>query len=231
MKITETENTIIKVTGAKNKNDEPMDVIPPLPCHNFAALFVGTPGSGKTSLLISLLSKYYKRCFDKIYFFTGSIGTIPETFLEKLHPDRVFSDLDNLEEIMEEEKEGDAKLLFVFDDMLKEIDEKQKLLMKLIQNRRHYGSGACIAITTQKITKIPLSLRTGIDTIFFYKGSYNNKRETDALYTDYVQKYDKDEFADILKYIFQDPKEPYMFAFIDLKHDKIYKRFNLLHIT
>ena len=56
-----------KTGGVKVDNDTPLDVRKPLPSWNFASLVAGVPGSGKTSLIINLVKKYYKKKFNTIH--------------------------------------------------------------------------------------------------------------------------------------------------------------------
>lgn len=81
MKITEIKNDRIVIKGSKNPNDTKLDVEHCLPNNNHFALFIGAAGSGKTSLVISLLTskqfKSYRGVFDKIFLFSGSLNTLP----------------------------------------------------------------------------------------------------------------------------------------------------------
>lgn len=225
--ISEIPNKNIKISAVKNKNDEPLDVVQPLPGWVFFTLFVGTPGSGKTTLAVNLLRKYYKKKYDRIYLFSPSIQNLPEDFTSKLNPKRIQTDLDNLEGIIEELKAlpERERTLFVFDDMVKPILDHEKTIMNLVFNRRHISGGVSIMMITQKLNKIPLSIRSGVDTIYFW--SLSNKREVEALGADYIQSLDKNEFNDLIAYVTKSD-ESHKFIFVDLKHNKFYLKFNQL---
>lgn len=218
-----------KVGGTKVSNDEPLDVKAPLPSWNYASIVVGVPGSGKTSLVLALIKKYYKKKYDRIYFFSGSLQTIPETFLEKLNDDRIFTSLEPLGEIVKDLKEDEEKpkTLIVIDDLVKDVLEYQKEVMNLLYNRRHIGGGVSVYLITQKLTKIPLSIRAGFDTIYFF--SMNNKKELNSLYEDFITDLDRKEFDELIRYI-NDKKEKHPFLFIDKKNGKYYNKFNELQI-
>lgn len=230
MLIEEIKNNSIKIKGIKVANDLPIEVEKPLPSHNHFSLFVGLPGSGKTTLVLNLLTRYYKKSFDRIYFFSGSLHTLPDKFVAKLHSDRVFTDLDNLESIMAECQENDHKCLFVFDDLVKEVKEKDKLIMKLSMNRRHIGKGVSIWMITQKLKNIPLTIRSQIDSVYFFYASAKNKKEVESLFDDYITELDRDEYLQLLKYVFKgDDKN--MFLYMDKKNGKFFKRFNELRLN
>ena len=223
MVIREYINKNIELKGFKVDLDAKLDVIKPLANWNHSALFVGTAGSGKTSLYSSLILEYYKKQFTYIYYFNGSIQTAPERLIKKLYPDRTFNDLSQLNQAIDfciREKE---KCLFIIDDLVYQIKEYEKTLQRLLMNRRHMG--ASVWLITQKLNTIPLSLRSQFDICYFFSG--NQKREVESLYTDFIQDLDKDEYLDIIKYVFD---EPHSFLYIDKRNGKYYKRFNRLEL-
>ena len=215
-----------RIGGTPVSNDEKMDVKSPLPnWGSFSGLIVGQPGSGKTSLLLSLLKKYYKKRFDRIYLFSGSANTLPDNFLDRLNPERIYNNLDNFEEVIDDIKGSDDKTLIIIDDLVKEIEEKKKPLMSALWNRRHQGGGVSYFVVSQKLNAIPLCLRVAFDAIMFF--NITNKKEINSLFDDYITQYDRKEFDDIIKYIVN-KKESHPFIFIDKKNGEIYNKFNKL---
>ena len=78
-----------------NLSDLPFIPTAPLPKKSFAMYIVGSPGSGKTNLLLSLMlshptkkkrniPRYYWKFFDHIHVISGSLQTLPKKFLDKL---------------------------------------------------------------------------------------------------------------------------------------------------
>lgn len=228
--ITEIANDKIKISAVNVANDKPLEIVHPLPNWNYFSLFVGTPGSGKTTLCINLLKKYYKKKYDRIYFFTGSKSTLPDDFLSKLNPSRVLTDLDTLENIIEELKslKENEKVLMVFDDMVKSIIDNEKVIMNLVYNRRHISGGVSIMMISQKLNKIPLSIRSAVDSIYFF--SLTNKREVATLLSDYIQSLNKNEYDQIITYIIK-KADKHAFFFADLRNNSFYYKFNQLTIT
>lgn len=216
-----------KTGGVKVDNDTPLDVRKPLPSWNFASLVAGVPGSGKTSLIINLVKKYYKKKFDRVYLFSGSLQTLPDTFLDKLNEERIHTSLEPLEGIVKELKEDEEKpkTLIIIDDLVKDVIEYNKEVMNLLYNRRHIAGGCCVFLITQKLTKIPLGIRAGFDSVYFF--SLNNKKELNSLYDDFITDLDRKEFDEMIKYI-MDSKVKHPFLFIDKKNGDYYLKFNRL---
>lgn len=215
-----------RIRGVKVNNDDPLPVLKPLPNWNFASVICGTPGTGKTSLLINLVTRYYKKMFNKVYLFSGSLQTLPDRFTSKIHEERIFSNLDNLEQIMEDIKASDDKCLLIFDDLMKEVDDNKKLISKLLANRRHMGAGCCVFVVTQKLNRLSLILRTMFDSVYFF--SLESKRELNSLFDDYIS-LDRKEFDEIVRYA-KDSKVQHPFLFIDKRNGEIYLKFNKLEI-
>ena len=85
----------IKIKGYNVNSDQLLENLPrEFPNQCACMLFVGVPASGKTSLYISLLTKYYKKKFTKIYYFNQSLHTVSEKFLNKLSDERIFNSLE-----------------------------------------------------------------------------------------------------------------------------------------
>jgi hypothetical protein len=229
MNIKEKQNNNIKIKVYKNKNDEKMDVTYPLPNTNSCVLFVGPPSSGKTNLMINLLD-YYHGIFDYIYFFSPSINTLPKSFINKLCDDRIYDNIRELGGIIDElMKTNDKKTLFIFDDMMKYMKDN-KTMIDLVQNRRHISGGATIWILTQKLRSVDLQIRTGISHIIFFKMSYLIKTETDALYDGFISGINKNEFNNLLSYVFNNEVK-HTFLYIDVTNNKYYKNFNELSFS
>jgi hypothetical protein len=92
-------------------------------------------------------------------------------------------------------------------------------------NRRHIGGGVSLFIITQKLKSIPLSIRSGMDSVYFY--SLRNRKELDNLFDEYTPFLERDEFDSAVRYC----REPFCFLFIDIRDAKIFKKFNELEFV
>ena len=210
-------------------SDLPFIPRPPLPIKSFAMLIVGSPGSGKTNLLLSLLmtkgkKKYYYKFFDKIYLMSGSLATLPKKFVEKLPEEQVYNEFkdDYLVATINALKDGpNHNSLLVLDDVIRSIS-RSKNLSKVFLNRRHIthndqeegNGGLSIMVTSQKFNLLCLEFRNSMSDVIIFKSS--NGQELKAV---------KDELMVDLSPELQDKllkeawKEKYSFLMIKPNND------------
>lgn len=147
-----------------------------LPKPPFFMIIQGSVGSGKTSLLYSLLKAYQdKNFFDVIIFYNrvSDSDSVWEKFETKktaieLYHDyndakliEIINQLDGVQSERREKKKRPLNVLFVFDDMAySNIVRKNKstALDQLVINRRHYN--ASLIITSQTYKALNINLRT-----------------------------------------------------------------------
>lgn len=219
----------IKMKGVKVANDALLPVNPHLPRNVFYSIFCGTAGSGKTSTAINLLTKYYKGVFDKIFVFSGSPHTLPDSFVKKISPKRFLTEITPgaLQQIGEEAKENQESTLILIDDMIVDIardKELKNVLKRMIFNRRHMR--CYIILITQRFREIPFNIRSMADSIFFW--NFNNKKETEALFEDFINDFTKKEYYDLIKYMISNNSSGHDFLYINVPRNKYYRNFNEL---
>lgn len=168
----------------------PTEPLPKNPSQFF--YFVGAPGSGKSSTMMSMLMskkpRYYRRFFDKLFLISPSHETLPNKFIKALNEERIFDKYsENLvKELVEELKEGENEnVLFILDDSIRDINKsKSSILNKCILNRRHClynkdesnNASLSIWIMSQKYNLLDLSYRNSASVVFLWK-SENNKEK------------------------------------------------------
>lgn len=228
MIIKEINNGKYKVTPYKMSNDELIPGLePPFNYYNFFYIINGGPGSGKTNLLLNLLTKkgkFFNKKFDRVYIFSPSLKTVTRAI--NLPEERIFDvfDLEAIENIIEAENEEDNKVLIIFDDMINSFRKNQKEMLKLIYNRRHIGGGFSIIITSQVFNKIPNEIRKVATLFVLFKTT--NKKEIQSIYEDAVN-LSKTDFEQVLKYCW---KNKHDFLMIDADTSDIYNGFNKLQL-
>ena len=232
----------INITKYEFTCDDVDDTIPlPLPQKGgFAMLIIGKPGSGKTTLILSLIckkGKAFNRKFDRVYLWSPSLITMKDDPFELIPEDQKFDEatLENLSEVLSEIKDSGEKVLFIFDDVIADLRGKgrgavENLLQKIFFNRRHLaGAGGSLSIiaTSQAYNKIDTKLRKTASQIICYRNFH--KKETESLF-DEVILIPKKEYTDTLRYVFN-KKHDFLYIDTTQQPDKmLHKNFNQLSI-
>ena len=228
--INEIVNPIYKITPITMKNDKEIkNVKPPLPqFYNFALFIVGPPGSGKTTFFLNLISKskhsYYKK-FNRVYIFSNSLHTITQKI--KLPDERLFTGIDELENVVADLAAQEERALIILDDVISDVKD-DKFFKHLFYNRRHIGGGISLMIISQVYNRFPLSLRKALSHLAFFNNS--NKKELKSVFDDFIYiiiRCDEKTFDAITDYIFDDKHN---FMFLEVNDKIFYKNFNRLEI-
>jgi hypothetical protein len=207
--------------------DEKDPTIPaPLENYNFFSLIVGAPASGKSNLLINLITKkgLYRNKFDTVIIWSPSLHTLKNPL--PLRDDHIYNgfnneDLENeIKKIEDNEQAGHT--LFIFDDVITGINKNMKSFLRIIYNRRHLGLS--IFIITQKFNKLPLELRVACSSLYLFKPM---KRELDDVYKDIVKSMDEKTFYLLCDFVFD---KKYNFLYYKVNENEYYKNFNKVYI-
>lgn len=192
-------------------------------------LFLGPAGSGKTSMIVSLLNTpaLFKSIYHTVYLFMGknSRDSIKGSFFDKqIPPEQIYDDL--TEETLQEvygKIEDDAKLgylsLIIMDDVQRQMKDKdvEKLFLHIVNNRRHLKTSIWIA--NQNYMNIPRPIRLGLTNIFCWKVK---KIEIENLLTEQIEM-NKNKFTDLMKVCF---KEPHDFIFLDSVTQRLFSNWD-----
>lgn len=225
-------------------NDLPFIPEKPLPIHG-AIYFVGSPGSGKTSTMISMLTShptkknktkplYYYKYFDNVEIISGSLSTLPKSFTNKLPEEQQHNkfDDDKLVDIVNGMQEGEnGNNLLILDDVIRDIN-RSKNLSKIFLNRRHITqnpekegqSKFSIWVVSQKYTLLPMEFRNALSSVIIFRSCNSNeiKRIKEELMFDLSP-----EMQD--EVLYQAWKNPYSFLYIIINaptKDKYYVKFD-----
>ena len=209
---------------------------PPLPHKNgFAICITGSPGSGKSSVLFSMIKSKdgYKKRFHKIITVipASSLNSLKSNPLKDLPDNQKFEDLtySNLEEIIEQvesNREDDLLTLLLLDDVSAELQDPGllKLMMRLYLNRRHLKlSIMSIAHSLTGKGALPYTIRKNCSHLILFKPSSGMK----VLNDEYLH-LSLDRFRELTDFVYQKPHDHFM---IDLSNNRMYKNFNSLSIT
>jgi len=187
---------------------------------------LGKPGSGKTSMLISMLSqkgdkKIYYKCFDFVYIImpTQSRNSLKKNIFEKHKPERLFDELtfENLQIIYNDiEKNAlDKKIsLVVYDDVGASLknNDIQTLLKKMSYNRRHLK--LCQIFLLQSWLSTPLTIRKLYSNLIVFKP---NKIEWENIVKECLEQDD-----DIANAFLQLYEAPHDYLFININSQRVF---------
>lgn len=224
---------MFKITEVEKKHTNKIKQAPfaqmgVIPIHPFRLYIVGASQSGKSNLMLFLLSKdnYYKKYFDKIFIISPTAKKLDKTYDildDDYNNDNLMyfpCDKNVLETILEiqEENEKKDKVLCVFDDCIsfQKFMRSDQLLQFAIMSR-HYNIS--IFLLSQAYHSVPKPIRMNMSALVYFKGS---NKEQEIIYEDYCPpRYNKKQF---LEKINDATEKPYSFLYIDLHiplHGKI----------
>lgn len=210
----------------------------PLKQGSHFTIFNGTAGSGKTSLLMSLLTekgdkRVYRNCFNNVYLIIpkhsfASIGK--GNPFHKHDPEKVYHelDVDTLQDIQDkiadsaDEKETS---LIIIDDFIDTLKDKpvQKALRNIVNNRRHKYTS--LWLVSQMLNGIPLAVRRVADSVIAFKPA--NNREKEILFQEYLHITDKKQQQQISDHVWQ---KRFDHMFLDPMSSKLYRNFNEIEL-
>lgn len=189
----------------------------------FCALFLGQPGSGKTSTVEGLCRS--KSCFHhvftriEIFMPEGSRASIQDSPFEDLPANQLHDGLEyeELERVVDNwvayrKKHGNKKMhmLMIFDDVQNELKGPcERLLTRYINNRRHMR--ICFIIVAQSYKKIPPMVRKSASDIFAFKLSRMDINTARSELWDM----NNDEYNNLLDYYIEESKKQKSFLYVN----------------
>ena len=240
MLITELKNDLPQIKPVKEIMSIYIDGINAnIPNRNgFIYALIGSPGSGKSSLLLSLFRSrnYYKNKFNHIYLITPESSYLSV----KDHPfenhSKVYHELNSytLENIYNELVEIKKECLddgyeiehacVIIDDYASDLKDKEliKALKQLLIKSRHIGCS--FIFTLQAYNLFPLVLRKLLTNISLFKPK--NKIELDSVRRELINLNEEDTI-ELMNYVFS---EEYSHLDVDTNTNILRKNFNKLLI-
>ena len=193
-------------------------------CRESAVYYVvGSPGSGKSMLMESIMQKQLKRAFHDVYLCCPRSN--PTKIFEELTLDNLQKVKDSTSVATEDNKEAPRFTCLVVDDCASDLRNKhvQKLLLKMIQNHRHMR--LTIFIVAQSYQSLHITLRNNCTCLLQFRTG--NVKERKAINDEVLCDYSPNECDEILHYIFRDK---YEFLLYNRRKRLVCKSFNLLDI-
>lgn len=185
-----------------------------------STLFLGRPGSGKTSLVTSMLYKNppngFCGVFDNIFLFMPSNSRRSlknNRFDSEIKPENLFDELtlENLTNVWERIKNSDAdeNHLILLDDQTAYLKDNDvmKLMNEINYNRRH--NHVSIWYLCQNYKAIPKPVRLIFKNLFIFK---NSIEETTDIFKELVEDFDKNKIGPLMKFVYD---KPHNFLFVN----------------
>ena len=241
MKITEIPSNLPNTSPIK----ETMDVFIPninehLPHRNgFIYTLIGSGGSGKTSLLLSMFksSKFYRSKFDNIYLFTPqssflSVEKHPFSNHEKVYHELttevlvdIYDELIDLKTNNLEDGIPTEYNLVIIDDFANSLKNNDliKALNTMLIKARHLNTA--FIFTLQSYNLFPLVLRKQITNMTLFKTK--NNKEWDIV-TGELLNMTRDNAVELFNYLYD---KPYTHLDVDTVGNKLFKNFNPLQLS
>lgn len=198
--------------------------------YSFTAV-IGRPGSGKTSLVISFLTgKADKKVFRKVFNHvvvvmpSSSRNSLKKNIFknhpgEKLYEELTYETISTIYENLLESSENKQKTLLILDDVGASMknNEIQKLLRKIIYNRRHLK--VHIICMLQSYISIPKEVRKLITNVFLFKPSKVEMQN----FCEELFETKKDKAIEIMNFVYDKPHE---YLMLNVENQKMYKGFD-----
>ena len=203
-----------------------------IPKHPFRAILSGASGSGKSNLLINLLTnkKFYKDFFNIIFLISPTAGKLDDSYIalkesktksklaiiNVLDPETIEDIMTINKDIIEEEGVDKApRILIVYDDIISDTKfMNSRPFVHSFVASRHYN--ASVIVCTQRFNSVPRVCRIQANAIFYFKGT-NSEQECLALEFCPSGYSWKKEFLPIIDHA---TNEKYSFLFINGQADR-----------
>jgi hypothetical protein len=197
-----------------------------------ATAFVGTSGSGKTSLMVSLLMnkepKIWKKQFNWIIVVMPKASrlslknSIFDKYLDEscLFDSLTEENVDMIVAMIEQNSEQGQQTLLILDDVASALKNGHiaKQLQHLIYAYRHFR--LVVVMLVQTLRTIPLSIRKNLtNLVVFHKPRIS---EWEAITHEFLEM-EKDEAKELYGMIF---KQKYDWSLLNLGSGKVYSKFD-----
>jgi len=195
---------------------------------NHIAVFVGKSKSGKSNLLVNLLSKgknkngfrqSYKKVFHDVIIVSPSLKSFKKNIFDDIDEEKQFEKLDRntldfIDTFTETNSELERNTLVVLDDVgssLRSPINEREIGLQTQKHRHRRCSWWCVV---QKYRDLPTSLRANMSAMYLFRPI--SLKELDAIYEELLP-FNKKNLIEFINWVF-DAK--FNFLFIDMSLEK-----------
>jgi hypothetical protein len=190
-----------------------------------SSIYIGRPGSGKSSIVESFFQSILKKVFHKIYLFipSNSKASVQDSVFDAVPDSQIYNELtlENLDKVMQEIKGSDPSVnsVIIFDDMTAYLKnpETLKQLRELMMNKRHLRTSIIFLVQSFKL--VDKSMRKLFDNFFIFKVS---KEELLTIGEEIIE-IKKDVLIKLSKMVYN---EPYKYLFYNSITNKLFSGFD-----
>jgi ABC-type dipeptide/oligopeptide/nickel transport system ATPase component len=206
-----------------------------LPSCNHAIAIVGPPGSGKSSVMISLItsqkkhSRVYSGCFDKVIICANetSIRSIQNDPFKSIPSDQIHDEfnsefLDYFEDLVKTTSGKGEDVMCIIDDACSRLRSNKKLhdqFLNLLLVRRHLRFS--VQLLCQDILQLSPAIRNALNGIILFRQINSTRME--LIREEYLSM-NVDNYRAFIKFVYQ---EPHDFLYICFKSNppEFYRNF------
>tara|TARA_R110000782_G_scaffold245858_1_gene332548 strand:- start:1401 stop:2186 length:786 start_codon:yes stop_codon:yes gene_type:complete len=212
----------------------------------FFLLLTGSPGSGKSHLLTSIMSakkkknkiQSYRKLFDNIIVCSPTLGQgssnkkCPFRDIKNKHTDLTLEVLNKIQKTASDGKENDEHTIMIFDDIgasLRKNAGVEKELAKMLNNRRHMNLSVIIVL--QRFFDCNPSMRSSISHFITFRPK--TMTEIEKIGSE-LMPFKKQDYLQIFNYVFDTDKYAFLYVDMTMIHSnkfEFYNKFNKLTIT
>ena len=187
----------------------------PFPSKNFIAILIGTKGSGKTSLMTSLLTAQKKPCCVYRGKFEEVILNMPKASMSSIkgkpfkslpagccYEDFNYELLQDIQDKAEETMEDDGNTIAVIDDASSKLKTNKMLIDKLthlVHTHRHINLSLLLLV--QDMISVPLGVRKNVDIVIYFRPV--NEKSNEVFRDEYLGGFSKDLVNALMKFVFR----------------------------
>lgn len=202
------------------------DLHPALINKNHISVFVGKSKSGKSNLMVNLLSKgkkdgvrqSYKKVFHDVIIVSPSLKSFKGgSVFDDIDESKKFDELDNntlefIDTYTEMNTELDKNTLIILDDVGSDLKANERYLA--LQTQKHRHRRATWWIIAQKYRDLPTTIRANLSAIYLFRPI--SLKELDSVYEELLP-FNKKNLVGFIKWVFD---KKFNFLYIDMSLEK-----------
>lgn len=195
---------------------------------NHISVFVGKSKSGKSNLLVNLLSKgknkdgfrqSYKKVYHDVIIVSPSLKSFKKNIFDDIDDEKQFSvlnktTLDFIDAFTETNSDLQRNTLVILDDVGSSLRNPMNERNIGLQTQKHRHRRCSWWVVVQKYRDLPTSLRANMSAIYLFR--MISLKELDAIYEELLP-FKKNELIPFINWVFS---EKFNFLFIDMSLEK-----------